>query len=116
MTLGIPNLIYTFLVFAVLAWLVLEPHGVRPPAVCRGDQPAVAVLSGIRADRIVIASFVICGTCSAFVGILLGGYTGMSDQKIGEGYDLDSIAVVGPGRGGDRREDRAASGERSSVR
>ena len=39
-------------------------------------------------------SYVICGVTAAFVGILLGGYTGMSDQKIGEGYDLDSIAVA----------------------
>jgi ribose/xylose/arabinose/galactoside ABC-type transport system permease subunit len=31
---------------------------------------------------------------SAFVGILLGGYTDMSDEKIGEGYDLDTIAVA----------------------
>ncbi len=54
----------------------------------------MAVLSGIRADRVVIASFVVCGITSAFVGILLGGYANMSDQKIGEGYDLDSIAVV----------------------
>ena len=59
-----------------------------------GTNRSVAVLSGIRADRIVIASFVICGITSAFVGILLGGYANMSDQKIGEGYDLDSIAVV----------------------
>jgi ribose/xylose/arabinose/galactoside ABC-type transport system permease subunit len=94
LTLGIPNLIYTFLVFAVLAWLVLNRMGYGRRLYAVGTNRSVAVLSGIRADRVVIASFLICGITSAFVGILLGGYANMSDQKIGEGYDLDSIAVV----------------------
>ena len=94
LTLGIPNLVYVFLVFAVLAWLVLNRMGYGRRLYAVGTNRSVAVLSGIRADRIVIASFVICGITSAFVGILLGGYANMSDQKIGEGYDLDSIAVV----------------------
>jgi ribose/xylose/arabinose/galactoside ABC-type transport system permease subunit len=94
LTLGIPNLVYVFLVFAVLAWLVLNRMGYGRRLYSVGTNRSVAVLSGIRADRTVIASFVICGITSAFVGILLGGYANMSDQKIGEGYDLDSIAVV----------------------
>lgn len=94
LTLGIPNLIFTFLAFAVLAWLVLNRMGYGRRLYAVGTNRSVAVLSGIRADRVVIASFVICGITSAFVGILLGGYANMSDQKIGEGYDLDSIAVV----------------------
>ncbi len=94
LTLGIPNLIYVFLVFAILAWLVLNRMGYGRRLYAVGTNRSVAVLSGIRADRTVIASFVICGITSAFVGILLGGYANMSDQKIGEGYDLDSIAVV----------------------
>jgi ribose/xylose/arabinose/galactoside ABC-type transport system permease subunit len=72
-----------------------------------GTNRAVAVLSGIQSDRVVIASYVICAACAALVGILLGGYTGMSDQKVGEGYELDSIAVsvlggaaIGGGAGG----------------
>jgi ribose/xylose/arabinose/galactoside ABC-type transport system permease subunit len=94
LTLGVPNLIYAFLVFAVLAWLVLNRMGYGRRLYAVGTNRSVAILSGVRADRIVIASFVICGITSAFVGILLGGYANMSDQKIGEGYDLDSIAVV----------------------
>ena len=93
-TLGIPNLFYVFLVFAVLAALALNRMGYGRRLYAVGTSRPVAVLSGIRADRVVIASYVVCGITSAFVGILLGGYANMSDQKIGEGYDLDSIAVV----------------------
>ena len=93
-TLGIPNLFYVFLAFAVLMALVLTRMGYGRRLYAVGTNRSVATLSGIRSDRTIIQSYVICGVSSAFVGILLGGYTGMSDQKIGEGYDLDSIAVA----------------------
>jgi ribose/xylose/arabinose/galactoside ABC-type transport system permease subunit len=94
LTLGIPNLVFVFLVFAVLASLVLSRMGYGRRLYAVGTNRSVAILSGIRADRTVLASFVICGIAASFVGILLGGYANMSDQKIGEGYDLDSIAVA----------------------
>ena len=94
LTLGIPNLVFVFLVFAVLAYLVLSRMGYGRRLYAVGTNRSVAILSGIRADRTVLASFIICGIAASFVGILLGGYANMSDQKIGEGYDLDSIAVA----------------------
>jgi ribose/xylose/arabinose/galactoside ABC-type transport system permease subunit len=94
LTLGIPNLVFVFLVFAILASLVLSRMGYGRRLYAVGTNRSVAILSGIRADRTVLASYVICGIAASFVGILLGGYANMSDQKIGEGYDLDSIAVA----------------------
>jgi len=94
LTFGIPNLVYVFLLFAILAAVILTRMGYGRRLYAVGTNRSVAVLSGIRADRTVLASFIICGITSAFVGILLGGYANMSDQKIGEGYDLDSIAVA----------------------
>ncbi len=107
LTLGVPNLFYVFLVFAVAMVVVLGHTGYGRRLYAVGTNRSVAVLSGIRSDRVVIASYVICAACAALVGVLLGGYTGMSDQKIGEGYELDSIAVavlggaaIGGGSGG----------------
>jgi ribose/xylose/arabinose/galactoside ABC-type transport system permease subunit len=94
LTLDIPNLVYVFIVFAVLAYLLLSRMGYGRRLYAVGTNRSVAVLSGIRADRTVLLSFIICGVSAAFVGVLLGGYANMSDQKIGEGYDLDSIAVA----------------------
>lgn len=94
LTLDVPNLVYVFLVFAVLAYLLLSRMGYGRRLYAVGTNRSVAVLSGIRADRTVLVSFIICGVSAAFVGVLLGGYANMSDQKIGEGYDLDSIAVA----------------------
>jgi ribose transport system permease protein len=91
-TLGIPNLFYVFLAAALLASLLLTRR-LRPPPVRGGHQPAVATLSGIRtgarswATRAVRDRFRLRGHPA-------GGYTDMSDQRIGEGYDLDTIAVA----------------------
>jgi ribose transport system permease protein len=93
-TFGIPNLFFVFIVFAVIISILLTRMGYGRRLYAVGTNSAVATLSGIRSDRIIILSYVLCGISAAFVGILLGGYTGMADQKIGEGYDLDTIAVA----------------------
>jgi ribose transport system permease protein len=93
-TLGVPNLFYVFLAAAVLTSLLLTRMGYGRRLYAVGTNQAVASLSGIRTERTIVLSYVLCGVASAFVGILLGGYADMSDQKIGEGYDLDTIAVA----------------------
>jgi ribose/xylose/arabinose/galactoside ABC-type transport system permease subunit len=93
-SLGIPNLFFVFLGCAIAAAIVLTRTGYGRRLYAVGTNMSVATLSGVRSDRIRIQSYMICGVAAAFVGVLLGGYTGMSDQKIGEGYDLDSIAVA----------------------
>jgi ribose/xylose/arabinose/galactoside ABC-type transport system permease subunit len=105
--LGVPNLFFVFLAFAVAMVIVLGHTGYGRRLYAVGTNRSVAILSGIRSDRVVIASYMACAACAALVGVLLGGYTGMSDQKIGEGYELDSIAVsvlggatIGGGAGG----------------
>ncbi len=93
-TFGVPNLFYAFLACAILMALILARSGFGRRLYAVGTNRSVATLSGVRSDRTIIQSYMICGVSAAFVGVLLGGYTGMSDQKIGEGYDLDSIAVA----------------------
>jgi ribose transport system permease protein len=92
-TAGVPNLFFVFLSFAIVMVIVLAHTGYGRRLYAVGTNRSVAILSGIRSDRVVITSYVVCAACAALVGVLLGGYTGMSDQKIGEGYELDSIAV-----------------------
>jgi ribose/xylose/arabinose/galactoside ABC-type transport system permease subunit len=106
-TLGVPNLFFLFLVFAAAMVVLLGRAGYGRRLYAVGTNRSVAILSGIRSDRVVILSYVVCAASAALVGVLLGGYTGMSDQKIGEGYELDSIAVsvlggaaIGGGSGG----------------
>jgi len=93
-SLGVPNLFYLFLVIVILASVLLRKTGYGRRLYAVGTNPNVATLSGIKTGRIKIIAYVICGLSGALVGILLGGYTGMSDQFIGEGYDIDTIAAA----------------------
>lgn len=106
-TLAIPNLVYVFALAALFFALLLRRTGYGRKLYAVGTNRAAAQLSGLRSDALVIASYVVCGVSAAIVGLLLGGYTGMSDQLVGEGYDIDTIAAsvlggaaIGGGSGG----------------
>jgi ribose transport system permease protein len=90
---GVPNLLYVFLFVALLMTFMLSrcAYGRRLYAV--GVNKEVSTLSGIRTGLVVTFAYVACGALSSLVGVLFGGYMGMSDQLIGQGYDLDSIAA-----------------------
>jgi ribose/xylose/arabinose/galactoside ABC-type transport system permease subunit len=93
-TLHIPNLLFVFLVVAVIIAVLMNkaPYGRKLYAV--GTNPAAASLCGVRSEIITIMAYMVCGMTAALVGILLGGYMNMSDPLIGEGYDLDTIAAA----------------------
>lgn len=106
-TLQIPNLLFVFLLVVILIATLLNkaPYGRKLYAV--GTNRAATSLCGIRSEYVIMAAYMICGMTAALVGILLGGYMGMSDHLIGEGYDLDTIAAsvlggatIGGGFGG----------------
>jgi ribose transport system permease protein len=59
-----------------------------------GANPRAAELTGVRVERIVVIAYLICGTLAAFGGLLLGGYIAVGNLKAGDGYVLNSLAVV----------------------
>jgi ribose transport system permease protein len=103
--LGIPLPVVYMAIVAALLWFVLGrlPIGRRLYAV--GGNRRAALLSGIRADRLVIASFVASGILAALAGIVLGSELG-STVPGGEGtYLLPAFAgaflgatAIEPGR------------------
>lgn len=93
-SLGIPNLFYMLIIVVIVTSILLRKTGFGRRLYAVGTNPNVATLSGIKTDRIKITAYVLCSVSGALVGILLGGYTGMSDQFIGAGYDIDTIAAA----------------------
>ena len=73
---GIPLPVVYVAIVVVVLWFVLGrlPTGRRLYAI--GGNRRAAQLSGIRADRIVIASFVASGVLAAVAGVVLGGQLG----------------------------------------
>ncbi|CCK26937.1 monosaccharide ABC transporter membrane protein [Streptomyces davaonensis JCM 4913] len=61
-----------------------------------GGDPEVARLSGVRTDRIIVATHVLCSLCAGAAGLLLAARLGAGAPTVGTdgGYDLESIAAV----------------------
>jgi ribose transport system permease protein len=64
-----------------------------------GSNASASRLCGVKTDRVIILAYVLCSAAAALGGLLLGAYTGTSDNWVGEGFDLDSIASVVLGGG-----------------
>lgn len=103
---SIPNLFLMFVSIALVYWFILSRTGYGRRLYVVGNSQRVADLCGIRSDRVIMKAYLISALSAAFVGVLIGGYTGIADNWAGKGYDLDSIAfavlggaVIGGGSG-----------------
>lgn len=81
---------------AVAAWFLLRRTtlGYRIHAV--GGDPEVARLSGVRTDRVIVVTHMLCSLCAGIAGLLLAARLGAGAPTVGAdgGYDLESIAAV----------------------
>ncbi|MFI6324117.1 ABC transporter permease [Nonomuraea sp. NPDC050556] len=81
---------------AAAAWFLLKRtrYGYRTYAV--GGDVEVARLSGVRTDRVVIVTHILCSVCAGIAGLLLASRLGAGAPTVGTdgGYDLESIAAV----------------------
>lgn len=93
--LGLPIPVWTFLIIAVLAHILLAhtPFGRHLCAV--GSNAQVARYSGIRVQRIILITFVIAGACVGISSIMLASrLNSISPSDAGVFYELDAIAAV----------------------
>jgi ribose/xylose/arabinose/galactoside ABC-type transport system permease subunit len=52
------------------------------------------MISGYNTDLIVTVIYMISGFTAAIAGLFLAGWIGVSDNWVGQGYEVDSIAAV----------------------
>src|SRR2546422_491933 len=92
--LGIPNAVWMWA--AIGGWTVVllrrTTFGRRVYGI--GNSERAVFLSRGNVDRVVVACFAIAGTCSAFAGVLLAGYSTKAYQAMGDPYLLPAIAAV----------------------
>jgi ribose/xylose/arabinose/galactoside ABC-type transport system permease subunit len=96
-TFGIPNALIIFLLISFVAYLVLEKSVYGRKLIAVGTNYMAARFSAIKADLILIYSYVICSVLAILASIILSGYIGFADQWIGAGYSFNSLiaAVIG---------------------
>ncbi|WP_327089706.1 ABC transporter permease [Nonomuraea sp. NBC_01738] len=81
---------------AVAMWFLLAKTRMGYRVYAVGGDVEVARLSGVRTDRVVIITHVLCSLCAGVAGLLLASKLGAGLPTVGTdgGYDLESIAAV----------------------
>lgn len=90
----VPLPVVVMFVFVLVGYLLLNRTGFGRKVIALGGNEQVAVLTGLRVERIKIVVFAISGFCSAVAGILLASRLNSGQPTLASGYELDAIAAV----------------------
>ncbi len=90
----VPVSVLSFAFLMVLAAIVLNKTIFGHKIYATGGNISAAVISGYNTDLIILSTYVISGFTAALGGLYLAGWLGISDNWVGEGYEVDSIAAV----------------------
>lgn len=77
----------------IVATLLLHRTNFGKQVYAVGDNPRAAALAGINVSLVRMSCFALCGLFAAIAGVLLGGFSGVSNQ-VGDGYELRAITAV----------------------
>ncbi len=92
--LPLQNIIWVAAVVYAVGWFVLERTSFGKRVYAVGANRTVAVLSGIRADRIKIQCLMIVGFTASLAGIVSVSRLGAVSPNTGEGLEFEVIAAV----------------------
>ena len=92
--LGFAPAVWFLLAFAIAATLLLHRTTFGRNVLAVGNSARVARLSGTRVDLILLGVYMLSGFCSALVGVLMTGFSGISFLSMGVPYLLPAIAAV----------------------
>ena len=90
----IPTSILSLAILTLVAVIVLKKTILGRQIYAIGGNIDTAYLSGYRIDLVITVVYMISGFTAAIAGLYLAGYVGISDNWVGKGYELDSIAAV----------------------
>jgi erythritol transport system permease protein len=92
--LGVPLVVWIALVVSLIAHYVSRKTPLGRHVYAVGGNEDAAKLSGIRVDRIKMATYMFAGFCSAMTGLVLASQLVASHPATGESYELTAIAAV----------------------
>ena len=92
--LGFAPAVWFLFAFAIAATLLLHRTTFGRNVLAVGNSARVAGLSGTSVDLILLGVYVLSGFCSALVGVLMTGFSGISFLSMGVPYLLPAIAAV----------------------
>jgi ribose transport system permease protein len=86
--------VYVLLGVAVLLWYYLERTSAGRRMYAVGGNIEAARLSGVRVNRVIITSLVLCGIVGALAGVLLTARLANADPSIGPAYLLPTFTAA----------------------
>ena len=92
--LGVPLLIWIFLVVAVAAWFLLNRTTFGRRTVAIGGNHEASRLAGIRVKRHLVLVYVVSGFTAGIAAVMMLGRTTAGTSTHGTLYELDAIAAV----------------------
>ena len=94
---GIPGMIFLWIFFGIFMTLILKRTRFGKQLFAIGVNRTAARLSGVRVNRMVIATYAIAGALAAISGFILVGWTQNAGLQVGDQYLFPSIAAVAVG-------------------
>jgi ribose/xylose/arabinose/galactoside ABC-type transport system permease subunit len=93
-SLGIPNTVLIAIVATLIAAVIFNHTVFGREVRAIGGGERVALLSGIRVDRVKLWVFVLCGALCGLAGLLQSARTMAATAQLAQGLELDVIAAV----------------------
>ncbi len=92
--LGIPLPVIYLLVIAVVSHVFLKYTVLGKHIFAVGGNEKAAKLVGVKAEKVILTTYVINGFLAAMSGFLMTSWLGMAQPNAGQGYELDVIAAT----------------------
>lgn len=92
--LGVPNPVIVWILLSAALAFMLRRTIFGRSIYALGNSEVATYLSGIRARRVLLSTFLCSGFCAGLAGFLLAGYAGKAAQAMGDPFLLPSIAAV----------------------
>jgi ribose transport system permease protein len=92
--LGIPFLIWIFIIVAVAGWFLLNRTTFGRRTIAIGGNLEAARLAGLKVKRHVVYLYVLAGLAAGIAGVMMLGRTTAGTSTHGLLYELDAIAAV----------------------
>jgi len=90
----IPISVLSFALLLAIAAIVLRKTVFGRQVYTIGGNIKAAILCGYNTDLMIVSIYMISGFTAAVAGLFLAGWIGVSDNWVGQGYEVDSIAAV----------------------
>lgn len=90
----IPAALIVFLLVNAVVYFFIKYTRVGRWVYAVGGNPSAARYAGIKTDAVVIMAHVVCSVLALLGGLVLSGYIGYVDLRLGSDYNMNSIAAA----------------------